>query len=118
MALRLRRPKLISRAYLEIAGDASSQPLLLSPVSFRSPLSPRHRFITLASTTSTEHSGLLGHIIPLFRQQAGINVRVVAVGTGQALQIGMRGDADALLVHDREVRPGSSRKATASTGAM
>jgi tungstate transport system substrate-binding protein len=59
------------------------------------------RFITLASTTSTEQSGLFGHIIPLFRQQTGIEVRVVAVGTGQALQIGMRGDADALLVHDR-----------------
>ena len=59
------------------------------------------RFITLASTTSTEHSGLFGHIVPLFRQQTGIDVRVVAVGTGQALQIGMRGDADALLVHDR-----------------
>ena len=59
------------------------------------------RFITLASTTSTEQSGLLGHLIPLFRQQTGINVRVVAVGTGQALEIGMRGDADALLVYDR-----------------
>ena len=59
------------------------------------------RFITLASTTSTEHSGLFGHIVPLFRQQTGIDVRVVAVGTGQALHIGMRGDADALLVHDR-----------------
>jgi tungstate transport system substrate-binding protein len=61
----------------------------------------QERFITLASTTSTEQSGLFGHIIPLFRQQTGIDVRVVAVGTGQALQIGMRGDADALLVHDR-----------------
>src|SRR5918997_4174671 len=61
----------------------------------------QERFITLASTTSTEHSGLFGHIVPLFRQQTGIEVRVVAVGTGQALQIGMRGDADALLVHDR-----------------
>src|ERR671913_629400 len=61
----------------------------------------QERFITLASTTSTEQSGLFGHIIPLFRQQTGIEVRVVAVGTGQAFQIGMRGDADALLVHDR-----------------
>jgi tungstate transport system substrate-binding protein len=61
----------------------------------------QERFITLASTTSTEQSGLFDHIIPLFRQQTGISVRVVAVGTGQALQIGMRGDADALLVHDR-----------------
>jgi tungstate transport system substrate-binding protein len=61
----------------------------------------QERFITLASTTSTEQSGLFGHIIPLFRQQTEIEVRVVAVGTGQALQIGMRGDADAVLVHDR-----------------
>src|SRR3712207_2204359 len=59
------------------------------------------RFITLASTTSVEHSGLLGHIIPLFRQQTGINVRVVAVDPGQAFQIGMRGEADALLAYDR-----------------
>ena len=61
----------------------------------------QERFITVASTTSTEQSGLFGHIIPLFRQQTGIDVRVVAAGTGQALQVGMRGDADALLVHDR-----------------
>ena len=59
------------------------------------------RFITLASAIPAEQSGLLGHLIPLFRQQTGINVRVVAVGTGQALEIGMRGDADALLVYDR-----------------
>jgi tungstate transport system substrate-binding protein len=59
------------------------------------------RVIMLTSTTSTDESGLFGHIIPLFRAAAGINVRVVAVGTGQALAIGMRGDADALLVHDR-----------------
>src|SRR4051794_19937193 len=59
------------------------------------------RFITLSSTTSTEESGLFGHIIPVFRATHGITVRVVAVGTGQALAIGQRGDADALLVHDR-----------------
>jgi tungstate transport system substrate-binding protein len=59
------------------------------------------RFITLSSTTSTEESGLFGHIIPVFRAVHGISVRVVAVGTGQALVIGERGDADALLVHDR-----------------
>jgi tungstate transport system substrate-binding protein len=61
----------------------------------------QERFITLASTTSTEQSGLFRHLIPLFRQDTGIDVRVVAVGTGQALAIGARGDADALLVHDR-----------------
>jgi tungstate transport system substrate-binding protein len=59
------------------------------------------RFITLASTTSTEQSGLFDYILPLFQKESGINVRVVAVGTGQALAIGARRDADALLVHDR-----------------
>src|SRR5882757_5282339 len=63
--------------------------------------SPNGRFITLSSTTSTEESGLFGHIIPIFRATKGISVRVVAVGTGQALEIGERGDADGLLVHDR-----------------
>lgn len=59
------------------------------------------RFITLSSTTSTEDSGLFGHIIPLFRAFSGFDVHVIAVGTGQALALGMRGDVDALLVHDR-----------------
>jgi tungstate transport system substrate-binding protein len=59
------------------------------------------RFITLASTTSTEQSGLFDQILPIFTKESGISVRVVAVGTGQALAIGARGDADALLVHDR-----------------
>jgi tungstate transport system substrate-binding protein len=59
------------------------------------------RFITLSSTTSTQDSGLFGYILPIFKAASGINVHVVAVGTGQALAIGQRGDADALLVHDR-----------------
>jgi len=58
-------------------------------------------FITVASTTSTEQSGLFGHLLPAFKAATGIEVRVVAVGTGQALKIGERGDADVLLVHDR-----------------
>ena len=58
-------------------------------------------FITLASTTSTEQSGFFDHILPIFTGESGIIVHVVAVGTGQALAIGARGDADALLVHDR-----------------
>jgi tungstate transport system substrate-binding protein len=57
--------------------------------------------ITLASTTSTEQSGLFAHLLPLFKQASGVDVKVVAVGTGQALDIGRRGDADALLVHDQ-----------------
>ena len=61
----------------------------------------QERFITLSSTTSTQDSGLFGHILPRFRAASGVDVHVVAVGTGQALAIGARGDADALLVHDR-----------------
>ncbi|HYL22822.1 MAG TPA: substrate-binding domain-containing protein [Burkholderiales bacterium] len=57
------------------------------------------KFITVASTTSTEQSGLFKHLLPLFEKKTGIQVRVVAVGTGQALDIGRRGDADVVLVH-------------------
>ena len=59
------------------------------------------RFIIMASTTSTEQSGLFAHLLPAFSAAAGIEVRVVAVGTGQALDMGRRGDADVLFVHDR-----------------
>jgi tungstate transport system substrate-binding protein len=62
---------------------------------------PEQRSITLASTTSTEQSGLFNHLLPAFTRDTGIAVRVVAVGTGQALDIARRGDADAVLVHDR-----------------
>ncbi|AOY89077.1 sulfate transporter [Marinobacter salinus] len=57
-------------------------------------------YITLASTTSTENSGLFDSILPQFEEATGIEVRVVAVGTGQAFEIARRGDADSLLVHD------------------
>ena len=58
-------------------------------------------FILVASTTSTEQSGLFANILPLFEATSGIGVRVVAVGTGQALRLGQRGDADLLFVHDK-----------------
>jgi tungstate transport system substrate-binding protein len=61
---------------------------------------PDAPFITLSSTTSTEQSGLFTYLLPQFVAQEGIEVHVVAVGTGQALDIARRGDADALLVHD------------------
>ncbi|MDR5898689.1 substrate-binding domain-containing protein [Halomonas vilamensis] len=57
-------------------------------------------YITLASTTSTENSGLFDALLPQFKEATGIAVRVVAVGTGQAFEIARRGDADSLLVHD------------------
>lgn len=59
------------------------------------------RFITVASTTSTEQSGLFRHLLPQFEAKAGFAVRVVALGTGQALELGRRGDADVVLVHAR-----------------
>lgn len=60
------------------------------------------RYITVASTTSTEQSGLFRHILPLFEKKTGIRVRVVALGTGQALDMGRRGDVDVVFVHDKE----------------
>jgi tungstate transport system substrate-binding protein len=57
------------------------------------------RFITVASTTSTEQSGLFGYILPIFEKKSGIQVRVVALGTGQALDLARRGDADVVFVH-------------------
>ena len=66
------------------------------------PTLAQERSITVASTTSTEQSGLFGHILPAFEAATGIRVRVVALGTGQALDVGRRGDADVVFVHDTE----------------
>lgn len=86
--------------------------LLLAPAAARAemsgiaapapaPAAAGQRFITVASTTSTQDSGLFGHILPLFRAKTGIEVRVVAQGTGQALDTARRGDADVAFVHAR-----------------
>lgn len=63
------------------------------------PVQAQERFITVASTTSTQDSGLFDHLLPLFTQKTGIQVRVVAQGTGQALDTARRGDADVVFVH-------------------
>jgi tungstate transport system substrate-binding protein len=68
---------------------------------FTLPVNAAGRFITVASTTSTENSGLFKHLLPQFQQATGIEVRVVAVGTGQAIKNAERGDADVLFVHHR-----------------
>ncbi len=60
----------------------------------------QERFITVASTTSTEQSGLFSHLLPAFEKSSGIKLRVVALGTGQALDLARRGDADVVFVHD------------------
>ncbi len=65
------------------------------------PVQAADPYITVASTTSTEQSGLFGHLLPAFQKASGIQVRVVALGTGQALDMGRRGDADVLFVHDK-----------------
>ena len=61
---------------------------------------PAEKFITVASTTSTEQSGLFDYLLPKFSEQTGIEVRVIAQGTGQALKTAERGDADVVFVHD------------------
>ena len=73
-------------------------PIVVSMAS--SPAWAQDKFIVMASTTSTEQSGLFSHLLPAFKQATGIDVRVVAVGTGQALDMGRRGDADVVFVHD------------------
>jgi len=75
--------------------------LLALMAAFALPALAQERSITVASTTSTEQSGLFGHILPIFTRETGIFVRVVALGTGQALDVGRRGDADVVFVHDR-----------------
>ncbi len=85
----LRRSGLGLLSALVIAG------LLLTPAP------AAERFITVASTTSTQNSGLFDYLLPLFQKKTGIEVRVVAVGTGQAIQLAERGDADVLLVHHK-----------------
>ncbi len=87
------RRSLLAAALAVVLG---AMPFAAGPVRAEAP------FITVASTTSTEQSGLFGHLLPAFTKATGIEVRVVAVGTGQALKIGERGDADVLLVHDRQ----------------
>ncbi len=73
---------------------------LLATLALPTLATAQDRFIVMASTTSTEQSGLFKHLLPAFKQASGIDVRVVAVGTGQALDTGRRGDADVVFVHD------------------
>ncbi len=76
-------------------------PIALAGLLVASAALAQERSITLASTTSTEQSGLFGYLLPQFTAKTGIRVNVVAVGTGQALDIGRRGDADVVFVHDK-----------------
>jgi tungstate transport system substrate-binding protein len=82
----------------------SAAALLLGALGWVAPMAPvaaQSPSIVVASTTSTEQSGLFGHILPEFTQASGIAVKVVALGTGQAIDMARRGDADVLFVHDK-----------------
>ena len=83
-----------------IARLAIAALLLVLPVAGHA--DPATQSITLASTTSVDNSGLLAAILPAFTKATGISVRVLALGTGQALDTARRGDADLVLVHDPE----------------
>ena len=74
---------------------------LLLSLPFGTAITKDKPYITLSSTTSTDNSGLLEYLIPKFRAKTGIDVRVIAVGTGRALKLAERGDADLLLVHHK-----------------
>jgi tungstate transport system substrate-binding protein len=74
---------------------------LITPTLTWDPATAQEKSIVVASTTSTQDSGLFGHILPMFKANTGFNVKVVAQGTGQALETGRRGDADVLFVHAR-----------------
>lgn len=79
----------------------SAAALLLGALGWVAPAAAQSPSIVVASTTSTEQSGLFGHILPEFTQASGIAVKVVALGTGQAIDMARRGDADVLFVHDK-----------------
>src|SRR5437899_3382260 len=73
--------------------------MMLAMLLLAAPAAVQDKFVVVASTTSTQDSGLFGYLLPLFKAKTGIEVRVVAQGTGQALDTGRRGDADVLFVH-------------------
>jgi tungstate transport system substrate-binding protein len=78
-----------------------AQVAIFTVASFGAALGAQAQSIVVASTTSTEQSGLFGYLLPEFKKASGIEVKVVAVGTGQAIDMGRRGDADVLFVHDK-----------------
>ncbi len=86
MSTRRRLPALVFAALAGVAGAL---------------VQAQSAFIVMASTTSTEQSGLFAHLLPAFKAATGTEVRVVALGTGQALDMGRRGDADIVFVHDQ-----------------
>ncbi len=96
----------MKRHHLALAAAIALAAPLIAPIAraqdasvARSGASPDARSIVVASTTSTQDSGLFGHILPLFKAKTGIDVKVISQGTGQAIDTGRRGDADVVFVH-------------------
>ena len=90
---------MVKSAYTRALARTIGTAVLAGAISL--PVSAQDKFIVVASTTSTQDSGLFGHILPLFKAKTGIEVRVVAQGTGQALATAKKGDADVVFVHDK-----------------
>jgi len=91
----------VSNVSRKLSSTAAARSLLLLLALASCLAQAADRFITVASTTSTEQSGLFNYILPLFERKTGIEVRVIALGTGQALDVARRGDADVVFVHAR-----------------
>src|SRR5665647_2690948 len=92
------------KSYVSFKSVALLQKALAATVLIASvslPVSAQTPSIVVASTTSTEQSGLFSVLLPEFKKASGIDVKVVALGTGQAIDMGRRGDADVLFVHDK-----------------
>jgi len=92
------RPTAWRKALARLAATAAVT--LAGLLGAAAPAAAQDKFIVVASTTSTEQSGLFGHLLPAYKAATGVEVRVVALGTGQALDMGRRGDADVVFVHD------------------
>ena len=90
-----REARMKRRLFLGLAILAGLVPAIAAPAG------AQEKAIIVASTTSTQDSGLFGHILPIFKQKTGIDVKVISQGTGQALDTGRRGDADVVFVHAR-----------------
>ena len=88
---------LMRRRFITVAAAAAVVATILTVL----PARAQDKSIVVASTTSTQDSGLFGHILPLFKAKTGIDVKVISQGTGQALDTGRRGDADVVFVHAR-----------------
>ena len=89
------------KAYRPLTLMQAAQAAIISVAIVGAAVSAQAQSIVVASTTSTEQSGLFGYLLPEFKKASGIDVKVVALGTGQAIDLGRRGDADVLFVHDK-----------------